>query len=179
MNRIEAVTIAPRALQSPPPHERIDISKIPVHDDHESAMSGSASSGATAFSTAHASAFRQPLNSSTSTAMTAATTASSSTLGGDEMLMALLASQAAVDCDALPIGAWDDVESWKKVRALDDHTTPIGLTDTFTGTVTPLHPPRGAAGATPARGQDPHSRPYTAKAQPVQQAHVQANDGQP
>lgn len=35
----------------------------------------------------------------------------------DEMLLALLASQAAVDCERLPIGAWEDVESWKKASA--------------------------------------------------------------
>lgn len=33
----------------------------------------------------------------------------------DEMLMSLLAGQAAVDCDNLPIGGWEEVESWKKV----------------------------------------------------------------
>jgi hypothetical protein len=35
----------------------------------------------------------------------------------DEMLMSLLAGQAAVDCDNLPIGGWEEVESWKKVRS--------------------------------------------------------------
>ena len=35
--------------------------------------------------------------------------------GSDEMLMSLLASQAAVDCETLPIGGWEEVESWKKV----------------------------------------------------------------
>lgn len=33
----------------------------------------------------------------------------------DEMLMSLLAGQAAVDCETLPIGGWEEVESWKKV----------------------------------------------------------------
>ena len=32
----------------------------------------------------------------------------------DEMLMTLLAGQAAVDCEQLPIGGWEEVESWKK-----------------------------------------------------------------
>jgi hypothetical protein len=36
----------------------------------------------------------------------------------DDMMFALLASQAAVDCERLPIGAWEDVESWKKVSAV-------------------------------------------------------------
>jgi hypothetical protein len=36
----------------------------------------------------------------------------------DDMMLALLASQAAVDCERLPIGAWEDVESWKKVSAV-------------------------------------------------------------
>lgn len=35
--------------------------------------------------------------------------------GSDEMLLTLLAGQAAVDCEQLPIGGWEEVESWKKV----------------------------------------------------------------
>ena len=35
--------------------------------------------------------------------------------GSDEMLMTLLAGQAAVDCEQLPIGGWEEVDSWKKV----------------------------------------------------------------
>lgn len=38
----------------------------------------------------------------------------------DEMLMSLLAGQAAVDCDNLPIGGWEEVESWKKVSTSTD-----------------------------------------------------------
>ncbi|WWC60307.1 uncharacterized protein I303_102877 [Kwoniella dejecticola CBS 10117] len=34
--------------------------------------------------------------------------------GSDEMLLALLAGQAAVDCERLPISGWEEVESWKK-----------------------------------------------------------------
>ncbi|WWC87888.1 uncharacterized protein L201_002786 [Kwoniella dendrophila CBS 6074] len=34
--------------------------------------------------------------------------------GSDEMLLALLAGQAAVDCERLPIGGWEEVEGWKK-----------------------------------------------------------------
>ena len=36
--------------------------------------------------------------------------------GSDEMLMTLLAGQAAVDCEAFGVSSWEDVESWKKVR---------------------------------------------------------------
>lgn len=36
--------------------------------------------------------------------------------GSDEMLMTLLAGQAAVDCEKLPVGGWEEVDSWKKVR---------------------------------------------------------------
>lgn len=36
--------------------------------------------------------------------------------GSDEMLMSLLAGQAALDCETLPISRWEEVESWKKVR---------------------------------------------------------------
>lgn len=32
----------------------------------------------------------------------------------DEMLMSLLAGQAAMDCENLPIARWEEVESWKK-----------------------------------------------------------------
>lgn len=35
--------------------------------------------------------------------------------GGDEMLMSLLAGQAVLDCESLPVGAWEEVETWKKV----------------------------------------------------------------
>jgi hypothetical protein len=32
-----------------------------------------------------------------------------------ELLMNLLAGQAAVDCQQLPLGRWEEVEEWKKV----------------------------------------------------------------
>jgi hypothetical protein len=38
------------------------------------------------------------------------------------MLLALLAGQAAMDCDGLPIGAWEEVESWKKACMLHQPT---------------------------------------------------------
>ncbi|WWC96952.1 hypothetical protein V866_003828 [Kwoniella sp. B9012] len=38
--------------------------------------------------------------------------------GSDEMLLALLAGQAAVDCERLPIGRWEEVEGWKKELSL-------------------------------------------------------------
>ncbi|ORX36527.1 Up-regulated during septation-domain-containing protein [Kockovaella imperatae] len=34
--------------------------------------------------------------------------------GSDEMLMTLLAGQAAVDCENLPVGQWEEVDAWKK-----------------------------------------------------------------
>lgn len=46
--------------------------------------------------------------------------------GSDEMLMTLLAGQAAVDCDNLPIGGWEEVESWKKVCLDLDLTRYVG-----------------------------------------------------
>ncbi|WOO83940.1 uncharacterized protein LOC62_05G007457 [Vanrija pseudolonga] len=64
------------------------------------------------------------LSSSTSTAATAltnisaATELTSPTYGSDEMLMALLASQATVDCESMSIGAWEEVEGWKKELSL-------------------------------------------------------------
>jgi hypothetical protein len=46
--------------------------------------------------------------------------------GSDEMLMTLLAGQAAVDCEQLPIGGWEEVDSWKKVsRALNHADTEL------------------------------------------------------
>ena len=35
--------------------------------------------------------------------------------GSDEMLMTLLAGQAAVDCEAFGVASWEDAEGWKKV----------------------------------------------------------------
>jgi hypothetical protein len=35
--------------------------------------------------------------------------------GSDEMLMTLLAGQAAVDCAPFGVASWEDVEGWKKV----------------------------------------------------------------
>lgn len=35
--------------------------------------------------------------------------------GSDEMLLSLLAGQAAVDCEAFVLGGWEEVEGWKKV----------------------------------------------------------------
>lgn len=32
-----------------------------------------------------------------------------------ELLMNLLAGQAAVDCQQLPVGRWEEMEEWKKV----------------------------------------------------------------
>lgn len=39
--------------------------------------------------------------------------------GSDEMLMTLLAGQAAIDCERLPIGGWEEIDSWKKVSRSD------------------------------------------------------------
>lgn len=41
----------------------------------------------------------------------------SNNMGGEsaELLMNLLAGQAAVDCQQLPVGRWEEVEEWKKV----------------------------------------------------------------
>jgi hypothetical protein len=47
-------------------------------------------------------------------------TASASThtsSASDQMLMSLLAGQAAVDCQAMPIGRWEEVEEWKNVSS--------------------------------------------------------------
>ncbi|EIW66580.1 hypothetical protein TREMEDRAFT_12085, partial [Tremella mesenterica DSM 1558] len=38
--------------------------------------------------------------------------------GTDDMMMTLLAGQAAVDCGQLPVGAWEEVEQWKKELSL-------------------------------------------------------------
>jgi hypothetical protein len=86
-----------------------------TEESHESGLSGSsAMTGIT-----DSSAFRPQLSSSTSTVITQATAITSPIMGSDEMLMALMASQAAVDCDALPTGGWEEVESWKKVSKVD------------------------------------------------------------
>ena len=41
--------------------------------------------------------------------------ASAMAQGSDEMLMTLLAGQAAVDCETFGVATWEDVEGWKKV----------------------------------------------------------------
>lgn len=41
--------------------------------------------------------------------------------GSDEMLMSLLAGQAAVDCERLPVGDWEEVELWKKASCRDTY----------------------------------------------------------
>ena len=46
--------------------------------------------------------------------------------GSDEMLMSLLAGQAAVDCETLPVGGWEEVESWKKVCFTCRHPQSMG-----------------------------------------------------
>lgn len=38
--------------------------------------------------------------------------------GSDEMLMTLLAGQAAMDCENLPIKGWEEVDGWKKAGLL-------------------------------------------------------------
>ncbi|WVQ79104.1 hypothetical protein IAT38_001198 [Cryptococcus sp. DSM 104549] len=38
--------------------------------------------------------------------------------GSDVMLLTLLAGQAVMDCERLPIGGWEEVESWKKELSL-------------------------------------------------------------
>lgn len=113
-SRQEEPRIGARALASPPPHERIVHPTTTTEESHDSGLSGSsAQTGLT-----DSSHFRPTLSSSTSTVVSSVTTVTSPTMGSDEMLMALMASQAAVDCDALPTGGWEEVESWKKVRSM-------------------------------------------------------------
>jgi hypothetical protein len=50
--------------------------------------------------------------------------------GSDEMLMTLLAGQAAVDCEDLAVGGWEEVDTWKKVGTeLDGEVYGQGKTD--------------------------------------------------
>lgn len=72
----------------------------------------------------------------------------------DEMLMSLLAGQAAVDCDNLPIGGWEEVESWKKVRTRTRDRR-SAITD-FPGTEFDVQPLVIACFTTSARSQDPY-----------------------
>lgn len=98
------------ALDSPPPTVRVE-DELPGFASSGSGGSGASGSGL--------SLGLSGLESSTSTAATstAAITVTpllSRTMGSDEMLFALLAGQAAVDCSELPIGGWEEVEGWKK-----------------------------------------------------------------
>lgn len=99
-------TLGRDALESPPLTVRVE-------EESFGFTSGSGGSG----SGSGLSLGRGTLESSTSTApttITVATPALSPTMGSDEMLFALLAGQAAVDCSQLPIGGWEEVEGWKK-----------------------------------------------------------------
>jgi hypothetical protein len=82
--------------------------------------------------------------------------------GSDEMLMSLLAGQAALDCETLPISRWEEVESWKKVR--------LFITSQADGTgIKPNVKPLIITRLTPSeRNQDPDRCPNTTKAQQQQ-----------
>lgn len=84
----------------------------------------------------------------------------------DEMLMSLLAGQAAVDCDNLPIGGWEEVESWKKVSpegpAEDEWTV---MTDFGVGTEPHVESTINACISSSARSQDTHGCADSAKAE--------------
>ena len=51
----------------------------------------------------------------TSNSLSTHETGEDRTMGRDEMMLTLLAGQAAVDCEQLPVGGWEEVEGWKKV----------------------------------------------------------------
>lgn len=111
-----------RALASPPPLERRPPT-APTEDSHESSAawsgtSGSGTSGSgtgTNMTTMDLSALSHSTGSTAPTTITNGTSSRPATyLDNDEMHLALLAGQAAVDCDRLPISTWDEVELWKK-----------------------------------------------------------------
>lgn len=111
-----------RALASPPPLERRPLTDptAPAEDYHESsaASAGTSWTSRTAGTNITAMDLSALSHSTGSTAPTTITNGTSSRpqtyLDNDEMHLALLAGQAAVDCDKLPISNWEEVELWKK-----------------------------------------------------------------
>lgn len=99
----------------------------------------------------------------------------------DEMLMSLLAGQAAVDCETMPIAGWEEVESWKKVNltmGVRNQAERTLLTPCSSGAQLDGEPTIYACVTPSTRGQDPHSGAYAAEAQQQQQAHVKADNGE-
>lgn len=148
----DEVRVARSALESPPPHVRRAPEPESYRDgeSHESASGTSGASGASGTSGTSAQTGMSAsslglggnpsLSASTSTAVTHMTTTPyappQTTMGPDDMLLALLAGQAAVDCGELPIGGWEEVENWKKVC-----TEVREAKADMAGTVYPLGPP--------------------------------------
>ena len=79
--------------------------------------------------------------------------------GSDEMLMSLLAGQAAMDCENLPIKGWEEVESWKKVRI------ELNSVDTFPGAFGAIISTNLACITAPEGTQDCHCCSHSTKAQ--------------
>lgn len=109
--------IASRALVSPPPFER----RQPMEDHQESsaASAGTSATTATFMTNMDLSTLSNSTGSTAPTTITNGTSSRPSTfLDNDEMHLALLAGQAAIDCNELPISTWDEVETWKKELSL-------------------------------------------------------------
>lgn len=114
-NRDRRSKIDVRALASPPPLERRQTA--PTEDSHDSSAASAGTSGTngTHMTTMDLSALSHSTGSTAPTTVTNGTSSRPHTyLDNDEMHLALLAGQAAVDCDKLPISTWDEVELWKK-----------------------------------------------------------------
>lgn len=114
-NRDRRSKIDVRALASPPPLERRQTA--PTEDSHDSsaASAGTAGTNETHMTTMDLSTLSHSTGSTAPTTVTNGTSSRPHTyLDNDEMHLALLAGQAAVDCNKLPISTWDEVELWKK-----------------------------------------------------------------
>ncbi|KAK8861587.1 hypothetical protein IAR55_002410 [Kwoniella newhampshirensis] len=98
----------PPPSSSPPPHinnlHQSTYATSSHSHSHELEMIGSEETTATSYEGGGS-----PSKESTTMGM-----ASGIGQGSDEMLMTLLAGQAAVDCEDLPVVGWEEVESWKK-----------------------------------------------------------------
>ncbi|KAL7423756.1 hypothetical protein Q5752_001339 [Cryptotrichosporon argae] len=106
----------PRESSYRPPSGRYEDS---LHSQSQTlSLSASSSSAPPPTSTTSVSASAGYAGMGTSAATSPAAESTATFAGSDEMLLTLLASQAAVDCELLPVVGWEEVEAWKKELTL-------------------------------------------------------------
>lgn len=119
----EEVRVAREALESPPPHVRRAPEPEREVGSNESAIGAPGTNNTSPQTGISASSLgldiRQSPMSTGETHVTANHSPSrhmvAPPMGADEINTSLLATQAALDCEKLAIGSWDEAEEWKKV----------------------------------------------------------------